>query len=138
MTGALGTAGILATYPQPWLSTFGGLIDQIVGTAAAGAGVLFAHRRLAQQPPAPTSAPIIVGLLVVAIGMTYGLNAGYAINPARDFGPRLFTALAGWGGEVFNAGNGWWWVPIAGPMIGGPLGGLVYDALIGKWHPHAS
>ena len=60
---------------------------------------------------------------MLLIGATFGFNAGYAINPARDFGPRLFTALAGWGGEVFTAGNGWWWVPIVGPCIGAVLGG---------------
>ena len=69
------------------------------------------------------------------IGMTFGFNAGYAINPARDLGPRLFTAMAGWGGEVFRAGNAWWWVPIVGPSIGGVLGGFVYDALITRHHP---
>jgi glycerol uptake facilitator-like aquaporin len=69
------------------------------------------------------------------IGMTFGFNAGYAINPARDLGPRLFTAVAGWGGEVFRAGNHWWWVPIVGPCIGAVLGGWLYDALIAKHHP---
>jgi MIP family channel proteins len=136
VTGALGTAGIWATYPQPWLSTLGGLIDQIVGTAALVL-VVFALTDPRRTPLPHGLGPIVVGLLVAAIGMTYGLNAGYAINPARDFGPRLFTALAGWGGEVFNAGNGWWWVPIVGPMIGGPLGGFVYDAFVGRRHPHA-
>jgi MIP family channel proteins len=136
VTGPLGTAGIWATYPQPWLSTLRGLIDQIVGTAALVL-VVFALTDPRRTPLLPGLGPIVVGLLVAAIGMAYGLNAGYAINPARDFGPRLFTALAGWGGEVFNAGNGWWWVPIAGPMIGGPIGGLVYDVFIGKKHPHA-
>jgi MIP family channel proteins len=134
VTGALGTAGIWATYPQPWLSTLGGLIDQIVGTAVLVL-VVFALGDSKNAPPQANAAPVVVGLLVMAIGMCYGLNAGYAINPARDFGPRIFTALAGWGGEVFNAGNGWWWVPIAGPLIGGPLGGLVYDLCIGKRHP---
>ena len=134
VTGALGTAGIWATYPQPWLSTLSGLVDQIVGTAVLVL-VVFALGDSKNAPPQANAAPIVVGLLVMAIGMCYGLNAGYAINPARDFGPRLFTALAGWGGEVFNAGNGWWWVPIAGPLIGGPLGGLVYDLCIGKRHP---
>jgi MIP family channel proteins len=136
VTGPLGTAGIWATYPQPWLSTLGGLIDQIVGTAALVL-VVFALSDSRNTAPQSNLGPIVVGLLVAAIGMSFGLNAGYAINPARDFGPRLFTALAGWGGEVFNAGNGWWWVPIAGPMIGGPIGGLVYDVFIGKKHPHA-
>jgi glycerol uptake facilitator-like aquaporin len=72
---------------------------------------------------------------VLAIGMTYGLNAGYAINPARDFGPRLFTYLAGWGSQVFTAYNNWWWVPIVGPLCGGVLGGFVYDLLVTKLHP---
>ena len=80
-------------------------------------------------------APVVVGLLVLLIGATFGLNAGYAINPARDFGPRLFTAVAGWGGEVFTAGNGWWWVPIVGPIIGGLMGGFVYTAAIERLHP---
>ena len=44
-----------------------------------------------------------VGLLVVVIGMTFGLNCGYAINPARDLGPRIFTAIGGWGIEPFRS-----------------------------------
>jgi MIP family channel proteins len=137
VTGPLGTAGIWATYPQPWLSTMGGLVDQIVGTALL-VMVIFALSDDRNMPPQSNFGPIIVGLLVVAIGAAYGLNAGYAINPARDFGPRLFTAIAGWGGEVFNAGNGWWWVPIVGPIIGGVAGGFVYDACIARHHPRGS
>jgi len=73
-----------------------------------------------------------VGLLVVLIGATFGFNSGYAINPARDLGPRVFTAIAGWGTEVFRAGNAWWWVPVVAPLIGGVLGGWTYDLLIGR------
>jgi len=134
VTGALGTAGIWATYPQPWLSPMGGLVDQIVGTAVLMI-VIFALSDSKNVAPQSNLGPIVVGFLVMAVGMAFGLNAGYAINPARDLGPRLFTALAGWGGEVFNAGNGWWWVPVVGPLIGGPLGGLVYDQCVGKRHP---
>jgi MIP family channel proteins len=134
VTGALGTAGIWATYPQPWLSTLGGLVDQIVGTALLVL-VVFALSDSRNLTPQSNLGPLIVGLLVMVIGMAYGLNAGYAINPARDFGPRLFTAVAGWGGEVFDAGNGWWWVPIVGPLLGGVAGGFVYDALVGRRHP---
>jgi glycerol uptake facilitator-like aquaporin len=72
------------------------------------------------------------------IGATYGLNAGYAINPARDFGPRLFTAIGGWGSDVFRAGNSWWWVPIVGPCLGGLLGGFLYDLFIHRRHPKVS
>ena len=135
--GDLGTAGIWATYPQPFLSTFpGGLIDQIVGTALL-VGVIFAIVDRRNSTPPAGLVPLIVGLLVALIGMTFGFNAGYAINPARDFGPRLFTAMAGWGGDVFRAGDGWWWVPIVGPLFGGLIGGLVYDALVGRRFPPA-
>lgn len=136
VTGALGTAGIWATYPQPFLSVFpGGFVDQVVGTALL-VGVIFAitdHR----NTPAPAGlVPVIVGLLVLLIGATFGFNAGYAINPARDFGPRLFTAVAGWGMEVFRAGNGWWWVPIIAPCLGAVLGGWLYDAAVGNRFPN--
>src|SRR5690606_17621811 len=129
VTGSLATAQIWATYPKPWLSTLGGLIDQIVGTALLMIGV-FAISDTRNVAPQSNAGPVVVGLLVLVIGMTFGLNAGYAINPARDLAPRLFTAIAGWGGEVFRAGNGWWWVPVVGPMIGGVLGGFVYDVCV--------
>jgi len=133
--GASGTAGIWATYPQPYLSVFpGGFIDQVVGTALL-VGVIFGISDPRNAPPPTGLAPVVVGLLVVVIGATFGFNSGYAINPARDFGPRLFTFIAGWGSGVFTAGNGWWWVPIVGPVIGGVFGGWVYDALVGRRFP---
>ena len=133
--GAQGTAGIWATYPQPFLSTFpGGFIDQVVGTALLVACIFGITD--SRNSPAPAGlAPVVVGLLVVLIGATFGFNSGYAINPARDFGPRLFTFVAGWGGEVFRAGNNWWWVPIVAPCVGGVLGGWLYDLFIGHRFP---
>jgi MIP family channel proteins len=135
VTGPQGTAGIWATYPQPFLSTFpGGFIDQIVGTGLLVAGIFGITD--SRNSPAPAGlAPVVVGLLVVLIGATFGFNAGYAINPARDFGPRLFTFVAGWGSGVFRAGNNWWWVPIVAPPVGGVIGGWAYDALIGSRFP---
>jgi MIP family channel proteins len=133
VAGAAGTAGIFATYPQPFLSLAGGFVDQVVGTALLLL-VIFALGDRRNAAPA-SGGPVLVGALVAAIGMSFGFNAGYAINPARDLGPRLFTALAGWGGEVFRAGNGWWWVPLVAPCLGAVLGGLVYDALVAWRHP---
>lgn len=129
--GAQGTAGIWATYPQAFLSTFpGGFTDQVVGTALLVAGIFGITD--SRNSPAPAGlAPVVVGLLVVAIGASFGFNAGYAINPARDFGPRLFTFVAGWGGDVFRAANMWWWVPVVAPCVGAVLGGWLYDLFIG-------
>jgi MIP family channel proteins len=135
VTGPLGTAGIFATYPQPFLSVFpGGVIDQIVGTALL-VGMIFALSDNRNFAPPARLAPVLVGLLVLLIGATFGYNSGYAINPARDLAPRLFTALAGWGTDVFRAGGGWWWVPVVGPLAGGTLGAYVYDWCVERHHP---
>ena len=132
VAGPQGTAGIFATYPQAFLSNVpGGLVDQIVGTALLLL-LVFAIGDAKNLAPDPKLAPVLVGLAVVLIGMTFGYNAGYAINPARDLGPRLLTAVAGWGSEVFRADHGWFWVPIVGPLIGGLVGGSAYDLLVGK------
>lgn len=135
VAGAQGTAGIWATYPQAFLAPFpAGFIDQFVGTMLLMLVVL-AISDARNAPPAAGMAPLILGLLVAVIGMSFGYNAGYAINPARDFGPRLFTAVAGWGSDVFRAGSGWWWVPLTAPPLGAIAAGWVYDGLIGHRFP---
>ncbi|PIO60014.1 hypothetical protein TELCIR_18506 [Teladorsagia circumcincta] len=64
--------------------------------------------------------------------MAFALNAGYAINPARDFGPRLFTLCAGYGWRVFSYRSyKWFWIPIICPMIGAVLGAWMYEFFIG-------
>jgi MIP family channel proteins len=132
VSGPLGTAGIWATYPQPFLSTFpGGFVDQFVGTALL-VGVILAITDRRNAAPPPGLAPVVVGLLVVLIGMSFGFNAGYAINPARDFAPRLFTAMAGWGTEVFTTAHAWWWIPIVAPCAGAVAGGWLYDLCVGR------
>lgn len=134
--GEQATAGIFATYPQPFLSLAGGFVDQVVGTALLMATILAITDQRNNATPAWLT-PIIVGGIVVAVGVSFGFNAGYAINPARDLGPRLFTAVAGWGGAVFSAAGGWWWVPIVAPCLGAIIGAFTYDLLITNHHPPA-
>jgi MIP family channel proteins len=133
-TRTLATAGIWATYPKDFLSTFpGGFVDQVVGTALLML-IIFAISDPRNMALPSAFGPIVVGAAVLLIGMTYGLNSGYAINPARDLGPRLFTYWAGWGDQVFTAGDHWWWVPVVAPCCGALLGGWIYDVLIGWRH----
>ena len=129
------TFSIFATFPAPYFhgGWVGPLIDQIVGTAFL---LMFVAALVDRRNLAPKSnlTPWLIGLAVAAIGMSYGANAGYAINPARDFGPRLFAAIAGWG-HIALPGDGAWfswyfWIPIVGPFVGGVLGILVYDFVI--------
>jgi glycerol uptake facilitator protein len=137
---ALASFSIFATFPAPYFhGGYGGpLLDQVVGTAFLLMLVVAVidARNVAVQS---NLTPLVIGFAVAAIGMSYGPNAGYAINPARDFGPRLVTWAAGWSGVSlpgsyhsigFNFSN-YWWVPIVGPLIGGVIGVLLYDLFIG-------
>jgi glycerol uptake facilitator protein len=125
------TFSIFATFPAPYFhaSMIGPLIDQVVGTAFLVMFVFALVDRL-NQPPRGNLAPLLVGLAVGAIGMSFGANAGYAINPARDFGPRVLTWLAGWGHVALPGVHSYVWVPIVGPLVGGVVGAVVYDLFI--------
>ena len=81
----------------------------------------------------PGLQPFAIGLIVVAIGVSWGGMHGYAINPARDFGPRLFTLFAGFRNTGF--GTPALWVPIVGPFLGGLIGAITYDHLIRPFLP---
>jgi glycerol uptake facilitator protein len=138
---ALATYSIFATFPAGYFhgSWVGPLVDQIVGTAFLVMLVVAIGDTRNLGVPGWIS-PLIVGLIVAAIGMSYGANAGYAINPARDFGPRLLAFFAGWGsvalpGTLHISGltfSTYFWVPIIGPLVGGPLGVIVYDLFAGN------
>jgi glycerol uptake facilitator protein len=100
--------------------------DQIVGTAIL-VFVVFALVTAANNGPLANLAPVVIGLLVVGIGMAWGANAGYAINPARDFGPRFASLITGYETAMFDQnGTQYWWLPIVAPIIGGLLGGALF------------
>ncbi|MEY9988955.1 glycerol uptake facilitator protein [Streptomyces sp. V4I8] len=133
----LASFSIFATFPAPYFhgGIWGPLIDQMVGTAFL-VMLVVAIIDLRNTAVKANLGPLVIGFVVAAIGMSFGANAGYAINPARDFGPRLFTWMAGWQdlafpGSLSGAFSGYWWIPIVGPLVGGVIGVLVYDLFIG-------
>ncbi|KAK6013424.1 channel protein, MIP family, partial [Ostertagia ostertagi] len=98
--GPKATAGIFASYPANHLGLFGGLIDQIIATAVFC--FLIAHITDKRNSYPQWLQPLLIGLSFVAVGAAFGFNCGYPCNPARDFGPRLFTFIIGYGGDVFS------------------------------------
>lgn len=128
------TAGVFTTFPAFPQVMSAGLLDQVLGTALLIA-LIFAVTDSRNQPPAANLAPVVVGLIVVAIGMSFGGMHGYAINPARDFGPRLMTVLAGFKNNGLTDGSMVFWVPIVGPLAGGLVGGALYDYGIRRFLP---
>jgi len=134
---SLNSFSIFATFPASYFhgSLVGPFVDQLVGTAILVALIAALIDRCNQAPGA-NLAGLLIGLVVAAIGLSYGVNAGYAINPARDFGPRLFAWLAGWSRIAFPGSyqwfSGYWWIPIAGPLVGGVVGIVAYDLFVGQ------
>jgi glycerol uptake facilitator protein len=123
------TAGVFSTFPAV-PGFFPGFLDQVVGTALL-MGLILAIGDKLNNPMGAPYAPLSVGLLVVAIGMSFGGMHGYAINPARDFGPRLFSVVAGFKNNGLTDSTVWV-VPIVGPIVGALLGAWIYDFAIGK------
>lgn len=120
------TAGVFTTFPTFPGMPQAGLLDQIIGTGLLLLLVLAITDEL-NAPPGANLAPLMIGLVVVAIGMSFGGIHGYPINPARDFGPRLFTVVAGFRNNGLTDGSHVWWVPIVGPLLGGLAGSALYD-----------
>ncbi|KAG8546583.1 hypothetical protein GDO81_018576 [Engystomops pustulosus] len=131
--GPQATAGIFASYPSEHLSVINGLSDQVIATSALMICILAIIDEDNNAAPRGLQ-PFVIGLVVLLVGLSMGFNCGYPINPARDLAPRIFTSFAGWGLEVFRAGDNWWWVPVLGPMIGGVIGTFLYEILIGIHH----
>lgn len=132
------TQGIFSTSPDANVSMFTAFSDQMIGTAILVA-VIFALTSAVNNPPLANMGPLIIGFLVVAIGLGWGANAGYAINPARDFGPRLASFITGYHDAWFSA-NGpqlYFWVPIVAPIIGGLIGGGLFVFCIERFLPAA-
>jgi glycerol uptake facilitator protein len=128
-----GGAGVFCTFPAfgvTWRNVF----SEALGTAVLMIGV-----RALTDPrnagPRANLQPLLIGFLVWSIGLSLGGLTGYAINPARDLGPRLVAAAMGWGTAVFQSHGWYFWVPIAGPLIGGVIGISLYDLTIAPYLP---
>ena len=126
------SAGVFTTFPAFPTLPQAGFLDQVIGTALL-LMLIFAITDDLNMPPGSNLGPLMIGLVVVAIGMSFGGMHGYAINPARDFGPRLFTVVAGFRNNGLTDGNRVWWVPVLAPLIGGLIGASLYDFAIRRF-----
>lgn len=124
------TAGIFSTFPAV-ASFMPSFMSEIIATAILMFGILSIVDHFTTDN-AGFLAPFAVGALIVAIGMSFGGMHGYAMNPARDFSPRLFTAIIGFKNNGLTDGSSIWIVGILGPIIGGPIGTFLYDLTLAK------
>lgn len=130
---SLSTAGIFSTYPNPNIDNIQAFIVELVITAILMMTILAVGDDQNGAPKGHMSA-ILVGIVIAVIGGSLGPLTGFAMNPARDFGPKLMTYFAGWGKVAFTGGlsNPYFWVPILGPIVGAQVGAFIYDFAISK------
>lgn len=130
---SLQLASIFSTYPAAELSVWQAAFVEIVITSIL-MGMIMALTDDGNGVPKGPLAPLLIGLLVAVIGASTGPLTGFAMNPARDFGPKLFTWIAGWGDIAMTGGRDipYFIVPIIAPLIGACLGAAIYRYLIGN------
>ncbi|TID13011.1 hypothetical protein E2P81_ATG09931 [Venturia nashicola] len=122
------TAGIFCTYPAEFLTRTGQFFSEIVASTI----LMFCIYALKDDGNigAGNLTPLALLFVIFGIGACFGWETGYAINLARDFGPRLMSYFLGYGHEVWSAGNYYFWIPMVAPFFGCTFGGFLYDVFI--------
>ncbi|MBA1192063.1 aquaporin [Pseudomonas entomophila] len=133
---SLELASVFSTYPNAALGVGQAFLVEVVITAIL-MGVIMAltddNNGLRRGP----MAPLLIGLLIAVIGSAMGPLTGFAMNPARDFGPKLMTFLAGWGEVSLTGGRDipYFLIPIVAPILGACLGAAAYRGMIARHLP---
>ncbi|KIM43009.1 hypothetical protein M413DRAFT_443824 [Hebeloma cylindrosporum] len=126
----LATARLFSTYALDYMTNPSCFFSEFFTTIILVFAILAILDKKSSPPPAGL-APLAVFLLVLGIGTSLGMETSYALNPARDLGPRLFTAVVGYGPQVFSFRNQYWlWCPIIAPILGALVATFLYDALL--------
>jgi glycerol uptake facilitator protein len=135
---SLELASVFSTYPNPAISTGQAFLVEMVITAILMCVIMSLTDDNNGLPKGPM-APLLIGLLVAIIGASMGPLTGFAMNPARDFGPKLMTFFAGWGSMAFTGGREipYFLIPIVAPILGACLGAAGYRGLIARHLPSA-
>ena len=130
-----GAAGVFFTHTGLAVTPMHAFSDQIIMTGLLVFGIFAITEQYNEQAPGANSGALIIGFLVATLGASMGYLEAWAINPARDFGPRLFCFMAGWGSSALPSPGNYWWIPIVAPLIGGVVGGAAYQLLIHQFLP---
>ncbi|KAK0475625.1 major intrinsic protein superfamily membrane channel protein [Armillaria luteobubalina] len=128
------TAGNFGTIPLDYMTNVSCFFSEFLGTAIL---VLVLLAVLDSRNGAPPSGLVPLVLFVTFLGITasLGMETSFAINPARDLGPRLLTSMVGYGKAVYTFRNHYWiWCPIIAPILGAQVAAMFYDVFIYQGH----
>jgi glycerol uptake facilitator protein len=130
-----GAAGVFFTHPGLAITPMHAFMDEVILTGFLIFGIFAITEQFNEIAPGANIGALIIGLLVALIGASMGYLEAWALNPARDFGPRLFCFFAGWGSSALPSPDSYWWIPIVAPLLGGVVGGAAYQWLIWPFLP---
>ncbi|AIN64786.1 MIP/aquaporin family protein [Providencia stuartii] len=133
---SLFTAGVFSTYPAPQISEMHAFFIEVV-IAAILLCLILALTDDGNGIPRGPLAPLLIGILIAVIGGSFGPLTGFALNPARDFGPKVVAYLAGWGDIALTGGREipYFLVPLIAPIVGALIGAFGYRMLITRHLP---
>lgn len=118
------------TNPQtPWITPTTAFSNEFLGTAILTITIL-ALGDDQNTPPGPGMNTLIIGLVITCMGLTFSYQTGAALNPSRDFGPRLALLALGYSKDLFQASYYWFYGPWVGALLGGLMGAFLYDFMI--------
>jgi glycerol uptake facilitator protein len=130
-----GAAGVFFTHPGLAVTPMHAFGDEIILTAFLIFGIFAITEQYNEMAPGANFGALMIGFLVALIGASMGYLEAWALNPARDFGPRLFCFLTGWGPAALPSPQSYWWIPIVAPLLGALVGGAAYQFLIRPFLP---
>ncbi|KAK5943253.1 glycerol channel [Knufia obscura] len=122
------TAGIFCTYPAEFMTKTGQFFSEFIASALL-MFMIYALKDDGNIGAGPLT-PLGLFFIIFGIGACFGWETGYAINLARDFGPRLVSYMIGYGHEVWSAGGYYFWVPMVAPFFGCAFGAWLYDVFL--------
>lgn len=128
----LATAGIFSTYPATGLGIVQAFFVEFLITSILMIAILALGEDKSSNKPGANLSPLILGATIAIIGSSFGALTGFAMNPARDFGPKLFAFFAGWKQFAFGQ-NCYFLVPIIAPILATITSGYLYDNVIKKY-----
>jgi aquaglyceroporin related protein len=127
---SISTASLFSTYAADYMTNASCFFSEFIATAVLLLVIMAINDKKNVPPPAGLN-PLVLFIVLLGVGACLGMETGFAINPARDLGPRLMTAMVGYGSQVFSYRNQYWlWCPIIAPICGALFGTLIYDAFI--------
>jgi MIP family channel proteins len=118
-----GYSGVFVTYKHQTISLTAAFFTEFLGTALLAGGIFM----ICDHVNTKKNIPVYIGLLLSALVYSFGCPTAFAWNPARDFGPRILTAIVGY--NSFSYMDYYWWVPIVAPYFGSIFGVFLYKTL---------